>query len=220
MATICLFDLDGTLLDSREPILRSLNRALASCDLEPIAGEDLWRHVGPPLETTLVSLLVDRGEDPRRVRSLIDAYRNEYRTISLDLAITYPGITALLDSMETRVRLGVVTSKPSAFARPIIETLELTSRFEIVEGPGDTELEPKPTTLERALTKLGVHPVTHAVTMIGDRHHDIEAGRALGTRTIGVTWGFGDRGELEAAGADAVADRPGQILEIIGPPES
>ncbi len=214
MTPIYIFDLDGTLVDSTEPILRSLNHALADEGLDPLAADDLRRFVGPPLAPALRSLLIERDEDPAPVDSLIDAYRLVYRHISLELAATYPGIVELLDELEGDHRLSVVTSKPRVFARPIVEALGLESRFEIVEGPGDTELEEKTVTLGRALARIAADARTHDVTMIGDRRHDIEAGQFHGTRTVGVTWGFGDSSELEDAGADVIVDQPAQLSGI------
>ncbi|MGA9598448.1 MAG: HAD hydrolase-like protein [Acidimicrobiia bacterium] len=71
--------------------------------------------------------------------------------------------------------------------------------------------------LARALSRLGADDRVDDVTVIGDRRYDIEAGRAHNTRTIGVTWGFGSRDELEQAGADRVVDHPGEIADIVAP---
>jgi len=215
--TICLFDLDGTLVDSREPILRALNTALDDVGLERVTAADLWRHVGPPLQLTLHSLLSQRGDDVGHVPALIEAYRTEYQAVSVALARSYPGVPELLDSLTGRVRLGVVTSKPGVYASPILDALGFSAGMEVVEGPGLTGVEPKPVTLARALTRLGADDRVDDVTVIGDRRYDIEAGRAHNTRTIGVTWGFGSRDELEQAGADRVVDHPGEIADIVAP---
>jgi phosphoglycolate phosphatase len=211
----CLFDLDGTLLDSREPILTGMNRALTTLGLEPVTGEELWPHIGPPLRVLLDALLTERGDDPSLVEPLVDLYRAEYRTLSIELARVYPGIPQLLGSLAGRARLGVVTSKPQVFALPILETLGLAGQMEVIEGADPTDSEPKPVTLARALDRLGLESGAEGVAMIGDRRHDIEAGRVFGLGTVGVTWGFGTRDELIEAGADTIVDDPSEIALLV-----
>lgn len=213
--TICLFDLDGTLLDSREPILSGMNRALTAVGLEPVTDDELWPHIGPPLRVLLEELLTERGDDPALVEPLVEVYRAEYRTLSIELARIYPGIADLLDALAGRTRLGVVTSKPQIFALPILETLDLAERMEVIEGADPTDSEPKPITLARALERLGVDSGFDRVTIVGDRRHDVEAGRVFGLRTVGVTWGFGSRDELLVAGADTIVDHPSEITPLV-----
>jgi phosphoglycolate phosphatase-like HAD superfamily hydrolase len=76
--------------------------------------------------------------------------------------------------------------------------------------------EPKTVTLTRALAALLPAAEPSRAVMVGDRHHDVAAGRACGTFTVGVTWGAGDRAELTAAGADRVVDTPGQLAALFG----
>ncbi|NHZ70699.1 MAG: HAD hydrolase-like protein [Proteobacteria bacterium] len=209
-----LFDLDGTLVDSHKPILQALNNALTAVGLEPIDEDDLSRHIGPPLQVTLDHLLNERDEDTALIPLLIETYRSEYRTISITMAVAYPGIADLLASLDTTVRLGVVTSKPIVFALPILETLGFSSIMEVIEGPDTTEIEPKTITMTRAITRLARTAPLDDLTMIGDRRHDIEAGAAHGARTIGVTWGFGTRHELISAGADLIVDDPAAITAL------
>ena len=211
----CLFDVDGTLVDSGRPILSSLNAALAVHDQAPITGDDLWRHVGPPLHDTLSALLAERGGDLNQVGQLIDSYRDHYSATSVAMARSYEGIPELLGQLAGRVRLGVVTSKPLPYARPILETLGFAALMEVIEGPNLDEMEPKVETLARALGRLhGEDPV--GTVMIGDRRHDIEAARVNGISSIGVTWGFGASEELIEAGADHIVDDPGRLGELLG----
>jgi phosphoglycolate phosphatase len=125
--------------------------------------------------------------------------------------VVYPGITALLASI--RIRIGVVTSKPKATAVPILESLGLASLFELIEGPSLTTPEPKSATLTRALSAVDLPP--ERTVMIGDRRHDIEAGRHHGTHTVGVTWGFGTLDELQTAGADRLVDSPAALASLL-----
>ncbi|GMQ98833.1 MAG: hypothetical protein BMS9Abin17_1362 [Acidimicrobiia bacterium] len=164
---------------------------------------------------TLETLLEERGEDTALIPLLIEDYRAEYQPISVELAATYPGMAELLSSLTGHVRLGVVTSKPLVYTVPILNALGFASMFETIEGPDLSEIEAKSVTMARALTRLTSTNEINAVTMIGDRHHDIEAGAEHSATTIGVTWGFGSREELIEAGADYIVDHPDEILTIL-----
>ncbi len=214
----CLFDVDGTLVDSGAPVLRSLNSALDDVGLEHITTADLGRIVGPPLRATLETLVRERGAGPETVERLLTSYRDVYRTVSIDLAATYPGVRELLDELAGTTRLAVVTSKPTEYAIPILDALGFSPMMEVMEGPGLSETEPKTETLARTLRRLNVFDRLDEVAMIGDRHHDIDAGHANGVATIGVTWGFGSRTELAGALADHVVETPADVARIVQSP--
>ena len=212
----CLVDVDGTLIDSRQPILSSLNDALAEHGQAPIKGTDLWRHVGPPLCESLTDLLSERDGDLALVEPLIAAFRRHYSAASVDMARSYEGIPELLARLLGKVRMGVVTSKPIQFARPILEALGFAELMEAIEGPSIDGMEPKTETLARALRLLNHAPDTEGFVMIGDRHHDIEAARVNGISSIGVTWGFGTLQELGEAGADQIVESPVELGGLLG----
>jgi phosphoglycolate phosphatase len=214
MPRVCLFDLDGTLVDSREPILTALNAALTDHALEPISDEILHKHVGPPLRDSLTRLLEERHRDLALVVPLIESFRDHYSVVSVRMARAYAGIPELLDQLQLVARLGVVTSKPAAYARPILETLGFARSMEVIEGPSLEEIEPKPETLARAL-RLLESVDRDRVVLIGDRHHDVAAARANGIESIGVTWGFGSTEELVGAGAGRIVNDPPQLAELL-----
>jgi phosphoglycolate phosphatase len=214
LSQVTLLDLDGCIVDSTQPILRSLGQALMDVGLAPITLEDLSRVVGPPLAETVPMLLAERDADHLDAAEVIRRYRDGYRTSSIDLALPYPGMDEAIDRLAEQGRIGVVTSKPLDYAEPILAALQLFDRFEIVEGPSLTESEGKTVTLGRALARLGVAGGPHIV-MVGDRHHDIAAGRAHGTTTVGVTWGFGSAAELLEGGADRLAHRPDDLSVVV-----
>ena len=117
----------------------------------------------------------------------IDGYRERYVTASLTETTVAPGIPEALDALDGR-RKAVATSKPKAFADPLLEAMGLAAHFEVVAGPDlNARAEDKTETLGRALHELGP---TRAV-MVGDRSFDILAAHAHGLPAIGVTWGIG-----------------------------
>ena len=107
-------------------------------------------------------------------------------------------------------RLAVATSKPRAFAEPLIDALGFRGVFEAVFAPElDLHVESKTTTVGRALCTRS--DADGPATMVGDRHVDMEAARAHGLRAVGVTWGFGTAAELRAAGADVLVSSPSRL---------
>ena len=200
-----LFDLDGCLVDSRAGILASVHVAMAVCGLPAMPDPELEWLIGPPLRTGFADLCRRAGVDDHggaMAQALLDAYRADYHDTMLDHTPLVPGVEELLRRLAGDRPIGIVTSKPRVLAVDILEHHELMPLMSVVEGPSFDEAdEPKTDTLARALST-----VAPASTMVGDRHHDIDAGRAHGLRTIGVTWGIGSAAELGEAGADAVVD--------------
>ena len=208
-----LFDLDGTLVDSGPPIMAALNDALASIGLDALPQTEASRFIGPPLYETIPEHLAAHGRDPALFDSVLDAYRRSYSARSVRDTTVYPGIYELLASLTGHARLGVVTSKPRPTALPIIETTGLLSMFEIVEGPDLQSNETKVVTLGRAMASMNTEG--HATTMVGDRHHDVVAGRAHGTWTVGVTWGYGTANELDEAAPHHVVVDPADLGRVL-----
>lgn len=210
---VCLFDLDGTLIDSTRPIRQSMDLALAQAGLDPMTDLELTRHIGPPLQWSVERLLVGRGISPESTPRIIAAYRSDYARTSLEMAVTYPGIPDLLARVGARHPIGVVTSKPLRFTGPILDVLHLSAQMVVIEGPDLAETEPKYLTLRRALDRLAVAP--SETVLIGDRSHDIEAAVEVGTHAIGVTWGYGSRRELADAGAIRIVDSTPELSSIL-----
>ncbi|MFP4636056.1 MAG: HAD hydrolase-like protein [Nitriliruptoraceae bacterium] len=212
---LLLFDLDGCLVDSTPAITGSIRHALQQLGVSPPAADTLRWCVGPPLHESFATLLTEPRVDAHRVRAAVDAYRAHYAATSTQATTVIPGIEAALAAVAAEATLAVVTSKPGEVARPILDHLGLAAWFTAVHAPrADHQVEAKAVTLRRALDGLMVGAVARPV-MIGDRSHDIEAGRVCGTATVGVTWGAGDREELEAAGADLIVDSPSYLPEAV-----
>lgn len=213
------FDLDGCLVDSRAAITASINDALVAVGLPRQPDTDLYKFIGPPLHGTFAELLAGLGGDTGEVEVCVLAYRESYRHASVAHTVAVPGIAELLGRLASRARLAVVTSKPQAFAAPILASVGLERWFFEVFAPSLQAVdEPKAVTLERALrwARFPVDPSRRrAAWMVGDRRHDVEAGRRCGTSTMAVTWGIGDRRELTEAGPTALVDRPSEVVRVL-----
>lgn len=213
---VCFFDLDGTIVDSREPIRVSLNRALTDHGLREVEDHEVGFFIGPPLRQALRAYLRDRGEHQSIAESLVRSFRKEYEVLSVEMANPYPRIHEVLSLLADRAHLGVVTSKPTRFAKPILERIDLASLFEIIEGADPGGAEAKDLTLRRAMRRWTDAVPSSNMAMVGDRHYDIDAGRALGLLGIGVTWGFGTRQELVDSGADSIVSAPDELPGLLG----
>ncbi len=207
---LVLFDLDGCLVDSTDAITGAIRHAMGALGLPAPPADQLRWCIGPPLHESFATLLAQAGTGPDRVPEAVDAYRAHYATTSLSQTTRIPGIEPALAAIAADATLAVVTSKPGEAAVPILEQVGLTGWFAAVHAPqADHRVEPKAVTLRRAQAQLGADGQPQV--MIGDRSHDVDAGRACGTATVGVTWGAGDRDELAAAGADRIVDEPADL---------
>jgi phosphoglycolate phosphatase len=207
------FDLDGTLSDPSEGITKSVQHALA-CLGRPYPGKaELQHYIGPPLRWTFPRLL--GTDDGDLVERAIGYYRERYETIGLFENEVYPGIPELLQQLQDGgYRLYVVTSKPTVYADRIIRHFGLDSFFLDVYGPElDGRFDEKRELVGFVLRERRLNP--RRTIMIGDRARDVESGRANGTRTIGVTYGFGSVEEIAAAQPDAICHSPGDICPAV-----
>ena len=204
------FDFDGCLVESRFAIVPSMRVALAELGLPQVPDADLERLIGPPLESGVAELLLRIGEDPTRAAEVVRAYRADYRQHMLDRTALMPGVEAAVRKIAAARGACVVTSKPAVLAEEIARHLGLMDVLAFVEGPSlSMEHETKTETLGRAMARLSIG------AMVGDRHHDIDAGRAHGLLTVGVRWGMGSAEELELAGADHVVASPDELGELL-----
>jgi phosphoglycolate phosphatase len=216
------FDLDGCVVVSDEAIGDGLRHALRLIGLPMPDAERMRAAIGPPLISTFSAMLREAGHDTsggegaQLLTTAVAAYRARYAEVGFDLTRPVPGVVELLDRLRA-AEIGatvIVTAKPTAVAEPLLEHLGLRDAFDAVYGaPMGPEVEEKRVTLARALETTGVE--AHSAVMIGDRSHDVHAGRSCGTRTVGVLWGAGDRAELELAGADLVVARPGELEDVL-----
>jgi phosphoglycolate phosphatase len=201
-----LFDFDGVLADSRIAITNCINHALRAVGAPTRTRDELAPCIGPPL---LDSFAVLAGPD--RAHAALRAYRARYAAASLRETTAFPGAAAMLAAIAARTRTALATSKPRPFAVPLCERLGFAAHLLAIEGPAlDAHGESKAETVARALAALGLAPGADAV-LVGDRHHDVEGAHANGIRCVGVLWGFGDRAELEAAGADVIVGTLSQL---------
>jgi len=206
-----LFDLDGTIIDSRVPFVTSLNYALAAHGLRQREPEEVLHYLGPPTHEAFTDML---GDDEQLVRDLVATYRAHYAEHATQTTTVYDGIPELLRHLHGRVPLAVATSKIVTSAVMLLENLGLAGLFDVISGPLPSAInEPKAVTVAQALVALDAPP--HAV-MVGDRFYDVVGAREHGMPTIGVLWGAGSERELRDADAAAIVAAPEEIPRLLG----
>ena len=197
-----LFDLDGTLTDPALGIAHSVQFALRRFGIDEPDLTRLYRFIGPPL---LHSFRDFYGMTEAQSREALAAYREYYAVTGIYENEVYAGIPDLLrDARRAGYRVMMATSKPEMYAFRLMQHFGLSEPFTCIAGADMAEKRAdKAAVIRHAMTREGVTDPAEAV-MIGDRRFDIEGGRAFGMATVGVLYGYGDREELTAAGADAI----------------
>jgi phosphoglycolate phosphatase len=201
-----LFDLDGTLTDSRAGITACIRHALDRLGYACPEDAALATYIGPPLRGTLSTLL--DTTDAALVETALAHYRHRYDAVGLFENRVYDDVPAMLDAVARRGHaMLVATAKTRHAATRIVEHFGLARHFLGVYGaePGgrfDAKID-----LLAHLIDSGVIRADRAV-MVGDRASDIVAAKVNGIRSIGALWGYGDPGELADAGADVLCETP------------
>jgi phosphoglycolate phosphatase len=213
-----LFDLDGTLTDSRDGIVRCYQHALAELGRAVPPASDLGAFVGPPLASCFRSLL--QTDDCETIERAVASYRRRYEERGMFENSLYPGIADALAALAHEGhRLYVVTAKPASYATRILEHFTIDAFFQAVYGPemGQRYFD-KGMLVETALKTSAIPP--EVAYMAGDRSDDVAAAKENGVHAIGVTWGYGGRDELIQSGADVLIQSPSDLVAYIRSTES
>jgi HAD superfamily hydrolase (TIGR01509 family) len=210
--TTILCDLDGTLVDSQRDIAVAFQHAWRTVlgGIPPSAAA-IAQHIGKPLAEMLSQL--GGMLSPSLLSTFVTAYRRTYATQDARLTHPYPGVILTLQALST-FTLGVVTTKESGQAEIVLRRLALIPFFHHIQGASlGLRFKPAPDTVLAALAALHCAP-THAL-MVGDTPADILAGKAAGTMTCAVTYGFGTREGLVQCAPDYVIDSFGELVDLV-----
>lgn len=208
-----LLDLDGTLTDPFPGISRSILHALELQGLPAVPGAQLRSWIGPPLLGSFSGYFEQLGRGDARLA--LDHYRERFGSIGLFENAVYDGVPQLLKNLRLAGRrLYLATAKPRVYAKRIVEHFELEQHLSNTYG---SELDGKRTDKVELLSHIteleGLDPAD--CIMVGDREHDVIAGRYHGMAAIGVLWGYGSEAELRDAGAQSLAASPVHLNELI-----
>lgn len=213
MRAAVLFDLDGTLTNPFAGISNCIRHAMEKMGCRAPDDDAIRSHIGPPLQVTFADFL--ETDDNARIWEAVGHYRERYQRIGKFENELIPGIKDVLaHCVEAGYFLSVATSKLERYSKDIIAHFGLSEYFHAIHGSApDGSNSNKADLIGHILATEPIDPSN--VVMIGDRLHDVAGGNANGVPTIGVLWGFGDRAELEEAGAVAVVERLSQLTAAI-----
>lgn len=216
MIKAVIFDLDGTLADSLESIAYCTNTVLRGLGFAPIE-KNVFRYLVGDGAAKLVERALQRSGDEEL--ALFDRAFSEYTAVFEKYCMyqvkPYPGIVETLRALrEAGIRTAVLSNKPHEQTQDVICSLFGKEAFDVVMGqrPG-IERKPSPAGVFAILEELGLGK--EEALYLGDTNTDMLTGKAAGLFTVGVLWGFRDREELEAYQADALIEKPMEIMEYV-----
>jgi phosphoglycolate phosphatase len=187
---LLVFDLDGTLIDSKEDLARSVNAMRERLGLTPLDYELVASYVGQGMQT-LVRRALGGDAAPEEVERALPIFIEHYGEHLLDHTVAYPGVREALEAMR-HLPMAVLTNKPVRFSRAILAGLELERYFAFIYGGDSFERKkPDPIGLLRLMHDLDAGP--RETLMVGDSDTDILTGRNAGVWTCGVTYGIGSK---------------------------
>jgi len=205
-----LFDLDGTLTDPKLGITKSVAYALKSYGIEVEDLDSLLKFIGPPLKDSFVKYY---GFSEEQGVEAVERYREYFKPYGIYENKVYDGVENMLAKlMKCGKKVILATSKPTVFANVILEHFNLKQYFTCVVGSElDGSRVKKGDVVAEALRQAGVTDKSVAV-MVGDREHDIIGAKENEIDSVGVLYGYGDRTELETAGAGHVVESVEELL--------
>ena len=206
---LVVYDLDGTLVDTREDIAASANHLRRRMGLKPLPDQLICGYVGLGLKKLVENVL--GTEEEHRLEEGMRIYRAFYAEHMLDNTVLYPGAREVLEHFRPRVQ-AVITNKPNPYSRQILEALGVAGYFvEIVAGDSGYAKKPDPASLRAILERERVAP--EEALFVGDSPVDVATGLSAGVMTVAVTHGFSERKELEESGPAALVADLREFLE-------
>ncbi len=213
MIKACIFDLDGTLLNTLNTIRYYVNLTIGEIGLSPISTDECRSFIGHGARHLISSTLKSKGiDDAALTESTLKAYNAKYDADTLYLTEPYDGVTDMIDSLVAAgLRLAVLSNKPDPTTTDIVAKF-FKDKFSVVHGGrAGVPLKPDPTALLSTIDELGVSP--DEVMYIGDTGVDILTGKNAGVyKTVGVSWGYRPVLELRESGADIILDDAAKIV--------
>lgn len=210
-----LFDLDGTLLDTLADIADAANHALRSLGFPEHPTESFKYFIGDGVQTLVKRMLPADRCDTATLAECAGLMREEYGRRWAATTRPYAGIPELLDALTTRgIRMAVLSNKPHELTTLCVARLLPGWKFTVVLGEGSTvPRKPDPAGAREIARRLGIAP--GEVVYLGDTSTDMQTAVDAGMFPVGALWGFRTAEELTASGAQVLAERPLDLLEIL-----
>ena len=198
MKKLILYDLDGTLVDTREDIVRAANHMVTSLGHKALSAKEVSDFVGVGLRHLIKGCL--KTEDSDLIDQGSKIYRDHYKAHMMDHSVLFPAALEMLEYFKDR-KQAVVTNKPNPFAYDMLKALETTKYFfEVIPGNSQYRRKPSAEAVKVMMKQVGVGP--KETLFVGDSAIDIETGKNAGAMTVALLHGFGSQDELQCASPD------------------
>lgn len=214
---LVIFDLDGTLIDSRLDLVHSVNAALRHTKRPELPADVIASYVGDGAPVLIQRALAGEAEDKELVRQGLQFFLSYYREHKLDHTTVYEGVREALAAIQRASngnprKMAVLSNKPVVPSRAIVEALGLGPFFmQIYGGNSFATKKPDPEGARMLLQEVAVRPEQAAI--VGDSHVDVETGQNTGLWTVGVNYGFAPH-TLQANPPDVLIDTPHELKQL------
>jgi len=206
-----LFDLDGTLLDTRDYIIATATQVLSERGMTAEEMGDVGRLVGPPFPAGFTIIY---GMSEADAQATAERYRELFRARGATAYPLFPGVPEMLGNLACDGRrLAVTSSRMQALCERFLADDGVAERFEAIVGKRDPAHADKATLVAETLDALGVQP--DEAVMVGDRFYDVEGAHAVGVPCVAVLFGTAPRRELEDAGAEAIVESVAELERVL-----
>ena len=207
---LAVFDVDGTMLDTTEGVVASVEYTIGTMGLAPLKREQLLTFIGPPIQDSFARIYRLEGE---ALQAAADCFRNRYKDYDLFRAAPYEGMESVLETLSGRgIKVAVATYKRQDYAESIVRHFGLDRYVGVLYGTDYANRLTKGDIIRKCMEDMGV--CGSAAVMIGDTCHDAGGAEEAGMDFIGVTYGVGFRSpeEIYQTGAVGAADSPAGLL--------
>jgi len=220
MIKLLVYDLDGTLIDSREDIANSVNGAFERLGLHPVPTDTIAQFVGSGVEQLISRSLKEvnrefpKSESQKNslLKKATKLFRKHYQDHLVDQTRLYPGVEQVLEHFKDQ-RQAVITNKPASFSNEILTHLKVNHFFFRLVGGGDAfPKKPDPASLLDIMNSADVNGTE--TVLIGDSKIDIDTGRRAGVQTVGVTYGFGTHTEIKEAKPNFILNALVDLIDL------
>ena len=209
-----LFDFDGTVTDTGEGILKSLQYSFEAMGHEIPDLKDLKKFIGPPIHYSYTTFY---GVSEEEVGDYIKKYRERYREKGIYECYVYEGMRETIEALRRHaVKIGIASSKPVSLIYDVMNYLGITELFDEVTGVtvDDSNHSGKTFLVEGCMEKLGVTDKTK-VLMVGDRKFDLDGAAGAGVDSCAVLFGYGSKEEFIEHNATYIIEKAEDLLEIV-----
>lgn len=213
---LVIFDLDGTLIDSKLDLAHAVNATRANMGLEPLQNELIYSYVGNGAPVLIRRALGPTVPQPD-VDKALEYFLQYYRDHKLDYTVLYPGVREALEELASDgARMAILTNKPFRISREIVDGLGVAAHFfQVYGGNSFEQKKPDPVGIHALLSESGIG--AEATMMVGDSGVDIQTARNAGVAAVGCTWGFQPE-SLVTHPPDYLIESMGELPSIVRNP--